>query len=188
MKKYLRFDKKSFRNIQNFKCLVVCQAYNLIIDLNCLIKELKEPERNKCYIEHIIKERCDLVEFKEIIEEFVTEYEKNPEKAKKEFPKCNEFDYSQCKDILKLTNEFFSLLTQAERDEIQKEYQRLIDEKYNDDYFKPIITLEEFNIRDRIPNGPDLIYHAPVIHPSLYEQRHLKETMEKEWNKRNKEQ
>ena len=60
--------------------------------------------------------------------------------------------------------------------------------KITDDYFKPIIAIGRFNLKDRVSNGPDLIYHAPVILPSPYEQRHQKEIMEKEWNKRYKKQ
>lgn len=60
--------------------------------------------------------------------------------------------------------------------------------KISNDYFKPIVAIGRFNLKDRIFNGPDLIYHAPVILPSAYEERHQKEIMEKEWNKRYKKQ
>lgn len=53
--------------------------------------------------------------------------------------------------------------------------------KINDDFFKPIVAIVRFNLKDRVFNGPDLIYHAPVILPSPYEERHQKEIMEKEY-------
>lgn len=39
--------------------------------------------------------------------------------------------YTRGKEVVELFNQILSLLTQEEQDDIQKEYQRLIDEKYN---------------------------------------------------------